>query len=158
MITIGNLSNRPNGRSYSFSDLHLDLQEKKSSSNIRNDDVVRGNDILMDTDVAAINNSITNILTQRRYLSSDFSVNLKQFIGDQISEMTSRSIGDAIDKGLTLHEPRIAVNKVIVGADLVNFRYNIAIFYTLKNFKDSKKLLQGTLNNMGDFNLVNNND
>ncbi len=131
MITIGNLSNRPNGRPYSFSDIHLDLQEKLSSTNVKNADVVRGNDIIMDTDAAAIRNSVINIVTQRRYFNSEFNINIKQYIGEFVSEMTGQSIGDAIDKGLSLFEPRINVVKILVGANEETYSYSIAIIYTL---------------------------
>jgi len=158
MITIGNLSNRTDSRDYTYSDLHLDFQEKKSSNNAHNSDAVRGNDVIVDTDATAIRNSIINILMQRRYFNSEFNVNMKQYIGEFVSDMTSRSIGDAIDKGLHLFEPRIIVDKIAVFGDPETFSYKIAILYSLKNFKNSKSLLSGELNSLGEFRLVNNNE
>ena len=39
MITISNLSNKKNGNNYSYSDLHLDLIEKKHTTNIQNNKI-----------------------------------------------------------------------------------------------------------------------
>ena len=154
-IKISNLTNKKNGRDYSFADIHLDFSPKQASSNTRNSDIVSGNDIEADYDEKAIMNSLRNILTQRRYLNPSFGVNIKKYIGGSVNDLTSKAIGTEIDRGITLFEPRVKVEKIIVLADPDKFSYYISIAVSLPNFQ---KIFyySGVLDNIGNFNFINN--
>lgn len=154
-IVIRGLSNKTIEKPYTFSDLHLDFEETKKSTDNRSSDVVSGNDLLIDTDQEAIKNSIRNILLQRRYLNPGFGANLRGYIGLSLSEMGARSIGEVIDKNLNLYEPRITVEKILVAPDYDNFTYAIVIIYRFKNFINNKVLLNGVFDSgRGDFYFI----
>lgn len=156
MITISNLSNKKDHPSYAYKDIKLDFQESKASFNRRNNDVVSGNDVVADTDINAIKNSIINILTQNRYTSTIMNVNLKKYLGEPTSTMVSMSIGNDIDKGLTLLEPRITVKNILVSPDIDKFTYRIVIIYIVKTLSSAKQVIEGTINSTGIFNQINN--
>lgn len=155
MIKIGNLSNKKNGKKYSFSDIHMDFQATQTSVSKTNDNVVAGNDIGVDLDERAIKNSILNILSQKRYTNPEFGINLKRYIGGTVSEMTARSIGAAIERGIGLYEPRVKIERIIVSGNADTFTYNIIIILSLLNFNKTPLTLTGVLNNSGNFNFIN---
>ena len=155
MITISNLSNKKKGNSFTFADLHLDLAVTQTSNNVKNRDIVAGNDLVLDTDAGAIFNSIRNIMTQNRYLTPGFSNKLAQFIGTPVSHMAAQAIGDAIDKAIVLFEPRVQVTRILVAAVPETNSYNITIFLTLPNFNTVPMMLSGILSNAGTFSFIN---
>jgi phage baseplate assembly protein W len=147
MITISNLSNKKSGNAYSYSDIHLDLIPQQHSRNKQNNKIVTGNDIVIDTDKQAIQNSVVNLLTQTRYLTPLVNLNLKGFIGQPITTGTSKALGDKVKNGLVLLEPRIKVQKIFVGPNVDGNAYQIAIVYTLNNFPKEVTVINGILNN-----------
>lgn len=155
MIKIGNLTNKKGDNKYIFSDLHLDLQTTKTSSSWTNDNVVEKNDIVADLDLAAIKNSLRNILTQTRYLVPKFGINLKKYIGQPISEIRAQVIGDEIDRGIKIWEPRIDLKQIYVIANVDEYLYNIVIIISLPNFSNKEYVLGGILGNKGDFQFIN---
>lgn len=155
MIKITNLSNKKNNRNYSFSDFHLDMEEKKVSSNKVNSSVAAGNDIVADYDEKAIINSITNILLQRRYLTPSFNINLPKYIGKPITDMAALSLGQDIEKGLALFERRVKVKKILVLPDKDNNLYKIYLLIEMPNFSNRVMTLEGLLDNVGRLSFIN---
>ena len=153
-ITISNLTNKKGNNSYTFSDLHMDLEETKSSANNRNSNVVNGSDILADVDEQVIRNQIRNLFTQTRYLNPLFDINIRKYIGQPLSEMGARSLGQAVDKGISLFIPTVRVTKILVAPNYDNFSYEMALFLDLPNF-GSSAILKGNLNSNGSFDFVN---
>ncbi len=155
-IVVKNLSNKTMQRKYSFTDLHLDFKETQKSENIRNNDVVAGNDLLIDADELAIQNSIRNILLQKRYLNPGFGANLRAYIGQPLSDMGARSLGETIERNLNLYEPRITVDKILVAPDYDKFQYAIVIIYRFKNFITNTVLVNGIFDasGKGDFYFI----
>ena len=155
MITISNLSSKKSGKNYTYSDLDLNFEEKKVSSNIRNNNIVSGNDLVISTDIEAIKNSIRNILFQKRHLVPTVGVNLKKYIGQPISEMRAQSIGDDIERGITLFEPRVKVEKIVVRYNIDQMTYFIELRLKLVNFLESLTILSAAFNQQGEFTFVN---
>ena len=153
-ITITNLSNKKGNNSYTFSDLHLDLQESQTSTNNRNADVVTGPDIIADYDELAIRNEVKNLFTQSRYLNPKFGVNLRQYIGQPMSEMSAWSLGQDIERGINLFIPRVKLKKVVVAPDYNIQAYIIVLLLDLPNFS-KQVMLNASLNNTGRFDFVN---
>jgi phage baseplate assembly protein W len=153
-ITISNLSNKKGNNSYTFSDLHLDLQEAKTSTNNRNADVVAGPDIIADYDELAIRNEVRNLFTQSRYLNPKFGINLRQYIGQPMSEMSAWSLGQDIERGINLFIPRVKLKKVVVAPDYNIQAYIIILLLDLPNFS-KQVMLNASLNNIGRFDFVN---
>lgn len=149
MITITNLSNKKHNRKHSFSDFHLDMEEKQVSTNVGNSEVFAGNDIVADYDEKAIINSITNILLQRRYCTPSFNINLPKYIGKPITDMAARSLGQDIEKGIALFETRVKLKKVLVMPDKDQNVYRIYLLIVMPNFSDKIIRLEGLLDNVG---------
>lgn len=155
MITISNLSNKKKGNNFTFSDIHLDLEQSLASINKRNTDAVSGNDIIIDSDKVAIFNSIRNIFTQRRYLNPAFDNKLAKYIGTPVSQMAAHAIGEDIDRALVLFEPRVKVIKILVKANSDNNSYGITIFLSLPNFSNEQLMMMGNFSNDGRFDFIN---
>jgi phage baseplate assembly protein W len=153
-ITISNLTNKKGANLHSFSDLHLDLKEQKVSTNVKNTNIVAGNDILADVDELAIRNSLINILTQNRYLNPMFNVNLRKYIGRTPSDMVAMNIAQDIDRGIALFEPRVRVDKVLVAPDYTTNSYVVALVLYLHNFNKTM-MYNGVISNTWEFNLLN---
>jgi phage baseplate assembly protein W len=151
MITISNLSNKKNINKPTFVDLNLDFQMNQVSSNRKNADVVLGNDLIVDTDDRAIMNSIQNILSQKRYLNPAFNIDLSNFIGQPLSDMGATALGNTIDKGIALFEPRVKVQKILVATDHDTNTYVIAIILVLPNLGNKQLIINSSLSNTGDF-------
>ncbi len=150
-ITIGNLSTKKGGST--FVDLHLDLQMAKKSNNVLNNNVVAGNDVIVDTDEAAIKNSIINGLTQRRYTNPLFGVNVRRLIGQPLSDMGARALGDSIERWITTFEPRVKVIQILVAPDYDNYLYRVVLILFLNNL-NKQTMLNGTLNDTGRFEFI----
>ena len=153
MITITNLSNKKNNRKYSFSDFHLDMEEKQVSTNKGNAEIFAGNDIVADYDEKAVINSITNILIQRRYLNSSFNINILKYIGKPITDMAARSLGQDIEKGIALFERRVKLQKILVLPDKDKNVYRIYLLIVMPNFSDKTIKLEGLLDNVGQISI-----
>jgi phage baseplate assembly protein W len=145
MIVISNLSNKKTGKNYVYSDLLLDLTEQTVSVNKQNNKINKGNDIVLSTDENAIKNSVVNLIFQKRYLTPNLNIDIRRFIGQPITEGNSQILGNTILQGLILYEPRITVNKVLVGPVPDNYSYNISIIYTLNNFPKNIQSIDGIL-------------
>lgn len=152
-ITIGNLTNKKGVNTYTFSDLHLDMEEQRISNNIRNSDSVTGSDIIIDTDEQAIKNSIINGMTQIRYTNPLFNVRLRKYIGQPISDMGARSLGDDINRWFELFEPRATVVKILVAPNYDIYSYQIVLVLFLNNLA-KQVTLTGSLNDKGRFVLL----
>lgn len=155
MITISNLSSKKTGKTYTYSDLDLNFEEKRVSTNSRNNNIVSGNDLVVATDIEAIKNSIRNILFQRRHLSPAVGVNLRKYIGQPISEMRAQSIGEEIERAIVLYEPRVKVDKIIVRYNIDQMTYFIEMRLDLVNFSESLTILNAAFTNTGEFTFIN---
>lgn len=153
MITISNFTSKKPTNNYIFADLDLNFKQTIVSKNRVNNDFVPGNDLEINTDREAIKNSIKNLLFQKRYLEN-INVNLKSYIGQQISEFGGLSLGEEIERVLTLYEPRIVVQKILVGADIDNSLYRISMFLRFKNLGEVFSLYS-TFNRNGNFEFIN---
>ena len=152
MINISNLSNVKK-KGYVFADLDLSFQEKKVSGNSRNNDIAPGNDLLIDYDEEAIKNAVRNILVQRRFLSNA-GTNLKQYIGEQTSQMNATALGESIDRALALYEPRIKTQKIYVGTNSDETAYFISMVVKILNF-NTIATWNATFDRNGVFEFVN---
>lgn len=155
MITISNLSNKKNGRTYTYSDFSLDFEEKQVSSNSRNSNVSTGNDIVVLSDVDAIKTAIRNILFQTRHLTPTMDVRLNKYIGLPLTEMRGISIGEDIERAIALFEPRVSVKKIYVGTDYDAMSYYIQLVLDLVSFDQSTIILNARFTNDGQFDFLN---
>jgi phage baseplate assembly protein W len=154
MINITNLSSKNSGRNYIFSDLNLQFLQKQVSGNKKNNDVSPGIDIVVDYDREAIENSIYNILFQKRYLT-EMDVNLKAYIGQPISEFRAIAIGETIERALFLYENRVSLEKLYIYPNTDQSTYFISMIVRFINFNNSSVKLNASLTQNGAFTFIN---
>jgi phage baseplate assembly protein W len=133
---------------YVFSDIHLDIQEDKSSKNNKSD-------IKADYDVYAIKNSIRNIFNTskgERILEPEFGISLEKYLFEPLNTSTGYNIGNEIQTGITKYEPRVTVLniKVIVREDFPGYEINVALFIPKLNINT---IINGAVTPTG-FNIV----
>ncbi len=124
-----------------YTDLHLDLTMAKNIG-VGNSPATT-NDILVDTDIDAIKNSIRNIFTTRKgqkILTPEFGSSLEQYLFEPITEIYARAIGDDILTSIEKYEPRIQVLKVLVAPIPDENQYNISVSYKFLEFKKESLL------------------
>jgi phage baseplate assembly protein W len=155
MINITNLTSKSSGRNYIFSDLDLNFQQKQISGNRKSNDVASGIDVVVSLDAEAVKNSIRNLLFQKRYLTN-FNINLKNYIGQNISTLRGKLLGEQIEKGIALYEPRAKVEKIFVATNEDENSYYISMVLRLVNFENTVVLLNSTLDRNGTFTFINN--
>lgn len=155
MINITNLSSKNSGRNYVFSDLNLQFLQRQVSGNKRNTDISPGIDLVIDYDRQAVENSIYNILFQKRYLT-EIDVNLKKYIGEPISEFRAIAIGETIERALFLYEPRLTLEKLYIVPNIDQSTYYISMIVKFVNFNNSAVNLNATLTQNGTFSFINN--
>jgi phage baseplate assembly protein W len=154
MINITNLSSKNSGRNYIFSDLNLQFLQKQVSGNKKNNDVSPGIDIVVDYDREAIENSIYNILFQKRYLT-EMDVNLKAYIGQPISEFRAIAIGETIERALFLYENRVSLEKLYIYPNTDQSTYFISMIVRFINFNNSSVKLNASFTQNGAFTFIN---
>jgi phage baseplate assembly protein W len=154
MINISNLTSYKSGKKFIFSDLNLDFSEKQVSGNDKNNDIVAGNDLIIDYDVAAIKNSIRNILTQKRYLI-DMNVNLRRYIGSPASKINAEMLGEDIRSAIAVYEPRVKVEKIIMSVNEDQNVYLVYMLVRILNFNDIVRM-DASFNRHGIFDFINN--
>lgn len=107
-------------------------------------------DIKRDTDVAAVRNSINNIIQTipgtRRMLPEAFST-IWKLLFEPVSETTAKYIGDNILGSLERWEPRIKVNTIYIAANEDQNRYDINVAFTILDTNETDQLLT-TLNQL----------
>ena len=69
--------------------------------------------------------------------------------------MRAQSIGDDIERGITLFEPRVKVEKIVVRYNIDQMTYFIELRLKLVNFLESLTILSAAFNQQGEFTFVN---
>ena len=125
-----------------YTDLHLDLKLNESIG--LGVSTVESNDIVVDYDIQAIQNSIRNIFTTRKgqkILNPTFGSSLEQYLFEPVNEIYGRAIGQEILESVQTLEPRIEVTKVKVDAYPDDNTYRISIAYRFLEIKKQSILL-----------------
>lgn len=141
---------RPTDESnYVFSDIHLDIQEDKSTA--------RGSrsDIKADYDIYAIRNSIRNIFNTRkgeRILNPEFGVSLEQYLFEPLNTTIGHQIGTTIQEGIQAYEPRVTILSinVILREDFPGYQVDIVLFIPKLNINT----IINTAVTQGGFNII----
>jgi len=122
--------------SVTYTDLHLDIVGVPVGA-------VR--DILVDHDLDAISNSLSNLFTTlpgQKLLNPTYGLNLLQFLFEPVTTRTAQIIGETILGGIERYEPRVSVDKVQVVGNADANEYNITLIIRLPDLpsKDPVKL------------------
>jgi len=154
-IKIESIANVIKKNDIKYQDLHLDFDYKytKNPEFLKKDELI---DLKVDYDLNAIKNSIRNIfLTNRgeKLLNPYFGIGLGNFVFEQVSESTARTIGDSIVDNINTFEPRIKLNKVNIVSNEEDNSYTINLVISVPQLKLDSVNLTGILNNVG-FNFV----
>jgi phage baseplate assembly protein W len=144
-IKINNLeeiSNKLARNTYLYKDIHLDI-EKEYTIVYPKYVVHYKSDIIMDTDIEAINNSIKNLLTTipgQRFLFPKYGLNLATYLFEPITPERARILGDEIVTCINTFEPRIRINLCQVEFDADNYTYDIKLSVEYKDFNKLETL------------------
>jgi len=154
-IKIESIANVIKKNDIKYQDLHLDFDYKytKNPEFLKKDELI---DLKVDYDLNAIKNSIRNIfLTNRgeKLLNPYFGIGLGNFVFEQVSESTARTIGDSIVDNINTFEPRIKLNKVNIVSNEEDNSYTINLVISVPQLKLDSVNLTGILNNAG-FNFL----
>lgn len=141
------------GSPYTYRDIHLDLvQTQRFISNNGPYKAIKGKDLEMDPDEAAIRNSIFNILNTRqgqRFLIPTFGCNLLGYVGRPITTQTGEQIGRTILDAIRIWEPRVTIDNVfVVGKPDAN-EYDITLKITIPSLKKTDIKLIATFTKNG---------
>ena len=136
---------------FTYSDLHLDIQYKYlvNQEAQRNYEIT---DIIVDYDLGAIKNSITNIfltIPGQKILNPFFGSNFSQYIFQPCDEDTAALIGQEIQYNITTFEPRVSINKIQVIAQPATNTFLITISLSVPTLNNTSFQIVGTLSNSG---------
>lgn len=144
-VTSNNLSGLQEKIEVTYRDLHLDFVNV-STSGLYKDDTISSSinikDIQLDTNEAAIINSVRNWLRTTKYsrlLNPDISVDLRQYLFEPVDEYTAYFIGMDIMKFLPYYEPRIKVENCSINVDQDNGVFDIQIIIGIPEISDTKQ-------------------
>lgn len=149
-ITIDNLKKTyNNSTSVTYTDLHLDVVGYPVNT---------PRDILVDNDIDAIKNSISNLFNTipgQKLLSPNYGLSLMQYLFDPVTTSTANTIGEVILNGITRFEPRVVVDKVKVSGNSDENQYTITLIIRvpLLSLRDSLKL-NAVLSKNTDFTFI----
>jgi len=144
-------------RDFAFADLHLDLDTSFTNINELNA-TNEQTDVVVDYDLRAIKNSIINIMTTspgEKILNPTFGIDLRDYLFEPVTEITSGLIANDIITGFALQEPRIKFLKkpeVIPNEEEQSYTINMVITVPLLDI--SNFLFRGLLNFEG-FSVLN---
>jgi phage baseplate assembly protein W len=119
-----------------YTDLHLDIIGYPIGA---------PRDILVDNDLDAIRNSLSNLFSTvpgQKLLNPTYGLNLLQYLFEPVTTNTANIIGETILNGITRFEPRVTVDKVRVVGNAEANEYNITLTLRIPSFpsKDPLKL------------------
>ena len=139
-------------RSYSYADLHLDLELNSYTSDKAVGTSKNAQDLKLSYDENAIYNSIKNIFNTKKgqkILTPTFGLDLEQYLFENISKENGELIGTTIFEELSLYEPRIIVNNVDIIARPDQNEYKISISITIPPLNNKKGTANGLLTSTG---------
>ena len=124
---------------YTYKDINLDIQQvEQFISDNRAIQTIKHKDIADSKDVAAIINSIFNILNTRpgqRFLIPKFGCNLLGFVGQPITESTGNQLGQIIYNAIRNWEPRVRIDNILVDGRPDDNEYDITFTITIPSLK-----------------------
>jgi phage baseplate assembly protein W len=136
-----------------FSDLKLDLALDSTYNNqlYKQQQIL---DLQADTNLGAIYNSITNILTTtpgQKPLNPLFGIGFGNILFLPVSEQRALSIGNAIFQAIQNYEPRITITNINVEPREDDNQYIITLNITVPRFSTQQVRIVGTLDKSGFF-------
>lgn len=123
------LGNTYTEKGYLYQDLALDLQVK-AIIEPGYTSTVRGGDIKVSYNLAAIQNSLQNLfntLPGQRFLFPEYGLDLYQFLFSPITELNARILGEKIFQSIKTYESRVIPKNVNVTIDPDNNQYFLNI-------------------------------
>ena len=146
------VKNADSFRSYSYADLHLDLEHNSHMSDKTVGANKNAQDLKLSYDENAIYNSIKNIFNTKKgqkILAPTFGLDLEQYLFDNISKENGDLIGNTIYEELALYEPRIVCDSVNIVARPEQNEYKISISITIPSLNNKKGTASGVLTPTG---------
>lgn len=92
--------------------------------------------LVLHTNEQSVRRSLRNILstnTRERFFNPEFGGNLRRFLFEDVSVMTTDLIKTAIIDAINKHEPRARVVDVIVVSNEFAHSYDVSVYYEIIN-------------------------
>ena len=134
-----------------YTDLRLDTRKGYSVSDELEKDV-QVNDIIASTNLDAIINSFTNLLTTtpgEKILNPLFGMNFGDLLFLPVSEERADVIGSNIIQNLEKFEPRIKLLNLTITPKIEEQEYQCDFIYTIPRFNNKELNLKGRLSSSG---------
>ncbi len=133
-IKLGNITSSndiKNTKNYVYKDIDITFGKNTYSTDIKDH-----------TDLAAIYESLANILTYRRgerILNTEFGLNLRDYLYEPISDTTAESIGMSLINSIKKYEQRITISNIDVIPIYDENQYNVSIYFSCKKINPSEQ-------------------
>lgn len=134
-----------------YSDLELDVKKRYPLSN-ELEKSSQINDIIPATNIKAIINSFTNLLTTspgEKILNPLFGINFGDLLFLPVSEERADVIGTNIINNIERFEPRIKLQKLEITPNIDDQEYICDFIYTIPRFNNEQLNLKGRLSSSG---------
>ena len=151
-INLTGLADGNSKRAHTYKDIRLDLQEETRvlpRGLFREDNVT---DIEASLDEYAILNSIVNIFNTvpgQKLLSPTFGLDLRRYLFQPMSADTAEHMMDAITLNLSVMEPRIKLDKVVIIPEYDENQYIISLYISIPTLNILDATYTGALNTEG---------
>ena len=134
-----------------FTDISLDLAIGSTTSDqlYKTQQIL---DIRADTNLGAIYNSISNIITTnpgQKPLNPVFGIGFGDMLFLPVSDSRAQAIGEAIFQGITTYEPRVKVLNINIFPDSENQQYTVTLSISVPRFSSQQVTIVGVLDKSG---------
>ena len=134
-----------------FTDINLDIAVGSTTSDqlYKTQQIL---DIRADTNLGAIYNSISNIITTnpgQKPLNPVFGIGFGDMLFLPVTEARALAIGDAIFEAVQKYEPRVTILNINVSPDSENQQYITSISISVPRFSSQQVTIVGVLDKSG---------
>lgn len=120
-----------------YSDIKMDLDYGNRKSNYFNADVSK-NDLEKITNEAAVLTSLRNMMNTTyasRLLNPELDFDMRSYLFENLTEAKAYFIGYDLYHSIPAFEPRVAINKIAVDANIKEDTYSITLSITIPSLK-----------------------
>lgn len=144
-------TNTASKKTYTYKDIHLDLQSNSLINNNLNQ-TSEVNDFKADYDVEAIKTSLKtlfNTVPGQKLLNPVYGLDLKKFLFEAVSNTNATKLERIIYSEINTFEPRVVTDKVVVVPSPETLEYIITIQLSVPTLNITSLTLKSSLNNSG---------
>jgi phage baseplate assembly protein W len=102
------------------------------SLNARGDIEIKEDDAAIKQAIQSIINTPTGFRSGTGFKNVSYGVGIKKYVFAQMTNFTSQSLADSLERHLTIFEPRINIIEINVIGKVEEKRYDVEIIYSLE--------------------------